>query len=212
MGGARGWLWWSIVLVAAGCSHSSGASRHEDPECWQAQGTRSQCGDSATLRLQVLITRGELEQAEALLVQAIAAGLVTQTVAERLRERLAEQKQQQSSDPKRPPPPIPSPDEPPAERRSCWTELPGYPVCQQLPEEYTFHSDRQAFEAMKQRLGAKNLVLHNPDPAQSGPCPQVGQHHNVRMSGKRAGSIVCCPCCVESANGPLSWKKCRIVW
>jgi hypothetical protein len=41
---------------------------------------RTKGGDSATLRIQVLITQGELEQAEALLVQAIAAGLVTQVL------------------------------------------------------------------------------------------------------------------------------------
>ncbi|HEX8702972.1 MAG TPA: hypothetical protein VF815_29315 [Myxococcaceae bacterium] len=164
----------------------------------------------------MLITRGELEQAEALLVQAIAAGLVTQTAEERLRERLAEQKQRQSSAPQRPLPPLlpkePRPDEPQAERRSCWTELPGHPVCQQLPEEYTFHSARQAFEAMKQRLEEKSLTLHKPEDTRGGPCPGLGQHFNVRMNGERAGSITCCPCCVETTQGPLQWTKCRIVW
>ncbi len=213
MGGASKWLRRGLLLLlAAGCGHASRTSHGTEPWCREDQGNHSHCGNSATLRIEVLMTRGELEQAEALLVQAIAAGLVSQTAADQLRERLAERKQHQSSDPKRPLPPIPSPDEPPAERRSCWTELPGYPVCQQLPEEYTFHSARQAFEAMKQRLGAKNLVLHNPDPTERGPCEEIGEHFNVRMNGKRAGSITCCPCCVESTNGLLTWTKCRIVW
>jgi hypothetical protein len=205
-----------LLRVAAGCSHPSHTSRDEASDPWEETGIRTKGGNSATLRIQVLIHRGQLQQAEELLVQALAAGLVTQEGAERLRERLAEQKQAQEPGPKRPLPPIlseeQSSEEPSRERRTCWTELPGYPVCQQLPEEYTFHSARQALEAMKQRLGAKNLILHNPDTPRSGPCEEIGEHFNVRMNGKRAGSITCCPCCVESTNGPFTWTKCRIVW
>jgi hypothetical protein len=90
--------------------------------------------------------------------------------------------------------------------------MPRYPVCRALPEEYSFHSARQALEAMKEQLDFKSLALHNPDPTESGPCPEVGEHYNVRMGKERAGSIVCCPCCVESDPMPLLWKKCRIVW
>jgi hypothetical protein len=212
MRGASRWLYRGVLLlVAAGCSHDSRATRS-----WEETGVRTKGGDSATFRIQVLIADGQLQQAEAMLVQTLAAGLLTQASAERLRERLSEQKERQGSDPKRPLPPIvsedPSTDDPSGERRTCWTELPDHPVCQQLPEEYTFHSARQALEAMKQRLGAKNLVLHNPDSPRSGPCEELGEHFNVRMNGQRAGSITCCPCCVESANGPLTWTKCRIVW
>jgi len=209
MGEARRWLCRGILLLllAAGCGHTSTTTRGGAPECEEDTGVRTRCGDSATLRIQLLITRGELAEAEALLVQALAAGLVTQAAAERLRERAAE---------RRPLPPIVSeesdPGEPSTQQRTCWTELPGYPVCQQLPSEYTFHSARQAFEAMKQRLDEKALTLHKPEATRGGPCPGLGQHINVRMNGSRAGSITCCPCCVETTQGPLQWTKCRIVW
>lgn len=217
MGSARGWLCGGLLLlVSTGCSHSSRASADEEPGSWEDTGLRTKGGDSATLRIQVLITQGQYEQAEAMLVQALAAGLVTQTAAERLRERLAEQKERQDPGSRRPVPPVLpedlSPDAPSSERRTCWTELPDHPVCQQLPEEYTFHSARQALEAMKQRLEEKALTLHKPEATNEGPCPRIGQHLNVRVNGKRAGSITCCPCCVEATQGPLKWTKCRIVW
>jgi hypothetical protein len=202
---ARGWLCRGLLLLlAAGCSHDS------------QTGVRTKGGDSATFRIQVLIADGQLQEAEAMLVQALAAGLVTQAAAVRLRERLAEQKERQSPEPKRPLPPTvpedPSPDDPSRDRRTCWTELPDHPVCQQLPSEYSFHSARQALEAMKQRLEEKSLTLHKPEATNEGPCPRLGEHFNVRMNGKRAGSIACCPCCVETTQGPLEWTKCRIVW
>jgi hypothetical protein len=138
---------------------------------------------------------------------------MAQETARQLRQQIKQRKEQQNPE-LRPPPPIRVEDlerEEPS-RRTCWTELPNYPVCQALPEEYSFHSHRQALEAMKQQLGAKNLVLHGLDSTESGPCPRFGEHYNVRMNGKRAGSIVCCPCCVENEPDPLKWKKCRIVW
>jgi hypothetical protein len=142
-----------------------------------------------------------LQQAEAYLVQAVAAGLVAREAATRLREKIAEREQQQQDA-----------DQDPSVPRGSETEMPTYPVCHELPEEYVFHSPRQALEAMEQRLGAKSLALHNEQPTLSGPCPGVGQHYNVRMNGQRAGSIVCCPCCVENQPRPLKWEKCRIVW
>jgi hypothetical protein len=147
------------------------------------------------------------------LVQAIAAGLVAREAATRLQEKIAERKQQPNADQDRRVPRGNLEDweieEP--QRRTCATEMPVYPMCRALPEEYVFHSPRQALEAMKQRLGDKSLVLHKAAVARSGPCRDIGDHYNVRLNGERAGSIVCCPCCVENEPRPLKWDKCRIV-
>jgi hypothetical protein len=166
------------------------------------------------LHIQALIAQSQVQEAEAYLVQAVAAGLVAREAATRLREKIAERKQQPNAEqaPRVPPRNLEDWEIEEPQRRTCETEMPTYPMCRTLPEEYVFHSYRQALEAMKQRLGAKSLALHNEDAAQSGPCPRVGTHYNVRVNGKRAGSIVCCPCCVESEPGPLKWEKCRIVW
>jgi hypothetical protein len=205
-----------LLLAVAGCSHGSSAEHERFPGTWAAEapGIRTKGGDSATAHIHALMAQGQFQQAEAYLVQAVAAGLVAREAATRLQEKIAERKQQQSSNHGERPPRGNLEDweieEP--QRRTCETEMPAYPICRELPEEYVFHSPRQALEAMKQRLGAKSLALHNKEPARSGPCPGVGEHYNVRMNGERAGSIVCCPCCVENEPGPLKWEKCRIVW
>lgn len=209
----RGWL----LLAVAGCSHGSGAGREQHPRAWAVEdsGTRTKGGDSATLHIQALIAQGQLQEAEAYLVQAIAAGLVAREAATRLREKIAEREQQQQDAEQDPPVPrgnLQDWETEETQRRTCETEMPTYPVCHELPAEYVFHSARQALEAMKERLGIKSLALHKPDVTRSGPCPGVGDHFNVRMDGERAGSIVCCPCCVESEPRPLRWEKCRIVW
>ncbi|WP_224368756.1 hypothetical protein [Hyalangium versicolor] len=134
--------------------------------------------------------------------------------ATRLREKLAERKQQQQDADQDPHVPHGNPEDWETEetqRRTCEREMPTYAICHELPEDYVFHSPRQAMDAMKQRLGATSLALHNAQRTRSGPCPDVGDPYNVRMNGQRAGSIVCCPCCVENAPRPLQWEKCRIV-
>ncbi len=213
------WLSRSLVLlVAAGCSHGSGATHQERLERTSTTdpGVRTKGGDSLTTRIPVLISQGRLQEAEALLEKAVIGGLIAHETERHLQERIERLKQQRNTKPRRLPPPIRSeelePGKPPHQRRDCRTELPDHPICRALPEEYAFHSAQQALAAMKQRLGAKNLVLHNPDPTRSGPCQWVGRHYNVRMNGERAGSIVCCPCCVESEPASLLWEKCRIVW
>lgn len=219
MRGRRSWRVRCLLLLAvAGCSHNSGTEREKPLEAWAAKdsGTRTKGGDSATLHIQALIAQGQFQKAEAYLIQAVASGLVAREAATRLQEKIAERKQQQNSDQDRHVPPSKledwQVDDLSHTERTCSTEMPTYPTCRELPEEYSFHSHRQALEAMKQRLGAKSLVLHNPVAARSGPCPDVGDHYNVRMNGERAGSIVCCPCCVENKPRPLKWEKCRIVW
>ena len=205
-----------FLLAVVGCSQGSGAGREQLPETWATEdsGNRTKGGDSATLHLQALIAQGQLHEAEAYLVQAIAAGLVAHEAATRLQEKIAERKQQQNAEqaPRVPPGNLEDWQIEDPQRRSCETEMPTYPICRALPEEYVFHSSHQALKAMKQLLGAKSLGLHSKAVTQSGPCPRVGDHYNIRMNGERAGSIVCCPCCVENEPGPLKWEKCRIVW
>lgn len=89
---------------------------------------------------------------------------------------------------------------------------PEAPLCYDLPEEYAFHSREQALAEMKARLGEKSLTLHNRLPTRQGPCPRMRTHYNVRLNGKKRGSIACCPCCVDTASGPIQWEKCRIFW
>lgn len=197
------------MLVPAGCAHTSRATPDEPT-------VRTKGGDSATARIPVLIAKGQLTEAEQLLLHAIAAGLLSREAATRLQEAIRQRRQQQpqQTGPERFPPVDPwvDPEDPSGERRSCSEELPNYPVCQDLPEEYTYHSVQQALGAMKQRLGAKNLALHNPDVARAGPCIGDGEHYNVRSNGERVGSIACCPCCVDADPRPITWTKCRIVW
>jgi hypothetical protein len=178
---------------------------------------RTKGGDSATVRIPILIANGELTEAEALLLHAIAGGLISREAASRMQEAIRQRRQQssQQTGPERSPPVEPwiAPEEDPSgERRNCRTELPDHPVCQDLPKDYTYHSYQQALDMVKQRLGAKNLTLHNPEETRAGPCPQIGRHYNVRRNGERAGSIVCCPCCVDADPKPVTWTKCRIVW
>jgi hypothetical protein len=99
------------------------------------------------------IAQGQLQQAEAYLVEAVAAGLIAREAATRLQEKIAERKQQQNSAPDRRVSPrnLEDFEIEETERRTCATEMPDYPVCRELPDGYSFHSPRQALEAMKHR-------------------------------------------------------------
>jgi hypothetical protein len=96
--------------------------------------------------------------------------------------------------------------------KTCRSEFPKLIVCLSLPEEYTFPSEGAALATMKRKLSNKNLSLRKPDETEVGPCPGDGQHFNVRDGGERAGSITCCPCCVEGPPTPREEGRCRIVW
>jgi hypothetical protein len=95
---------------------------------------------------------------------------------------------------------------------TCATAHPELPLCLSLPLGYTYFSPREALDAMKAAVGDKNLSLHNPDATTGGPCPGLGTHYNVRSRGKRVGSIVCCPCCSNTPQGPITSTRCRIIW
>jgi hypothetical protein len=186
-----------VLLLHAGCVHGSGNFQAEPSG--RACNTGGQ--SSASVRINLLIAEGQYAEAETLLLNAIDCGLLAAEVASQLRARLhhlaARETEAKESSSRQP---------------ICRSEHPDHPVCQELPEEYSYHSTRQALEAMSSTLKEKSLALHNPDRTQKGPCPRLGVHYNVRRGGQRAGSIVCCPCCVDTGSGPLTWMKCRIVW
>jgi hypothetical protein len=96
--------------------------------------------------------------------------------------------------------------------KSCRSEFPKLIVCLSLPEEYTFPSEGAALATMKTKLGKKDLRLQNEEATEFGPCPGDGKHFNVRQGKERAGSITCCPCCMEGPPAPKEIKRCRIVW
>lgn len=108
MRSARSWLCRGLLLLAvAGCSHGSSTGRQELPAPRATEDSEicTRCGDSATLHIQALIAQGQLRKAEAYLVQAIAAGLLSREAATRLQEKLAERNQQQSPESDRRAPP-----------------------------------------------------------------------------------------------------------
>lgn len=206
MGVWRAVLCCGVMLVPGGCVHTSSATADKPT-------VRTKGGDSATARIPILIAEGKLVEAEQILLHAIAAGLLSREAATRWQEAIRQRREQQSQQtgPKRPPPRV-DPEDPSGERRNCGTALPNHPVCQDLPENYTYHSAHQALGVMKQSLGVKDLILHKPADTVTGPCPFLGKHFNVRSNGERAGSIVCCPCCVDADPRPIEWTRCQIVW
>lgn len=203
------------VLLVAGCGHGASPLRAPPEEALE-EGVRTKGGTTATSRVPILLARGEYAEAEVLIVELLKAGQLSQIEAERLR-REARRLKEQRTDSGRKPPPVeprgPAEEEPPQESgRTCGLTFPTHPMCSELPGEYTFASSHAALDAMRRRLGEKSLKKHHPDVADEGPCPNLGAHYNVRLNGKRMGSITCCPCCVDTAKGPITWEKCRIVW
>lgn len=198
----------SGVFLVACASHVIRAGVAEDAYAHDG-GVRAKGGSSAAWRIQVLIGNGQYAEAEALIAESLAAGLLTRAEGEGLRDQVrqadAHENKGEDSEPKRPPPLV-------KERATCSSQFPSIRMCAALPEEYSFHSEQQALAAMKIRLGKKNLGLHDVAVATEGPCADIGTHFNVRLNGKREGSIACCPCCVNTESGPIEWTKCRIVW
>lgn len=64
------------------------------------------------------------------------------------------------------------------------------------------------------RFGGNNNSTHNESPITTGPCfgtLGAGLHWNVRLKGKRIGSIVSCTCCRDTESGPVLEKKYKAV-
>jgi hypothetical protein len=110
--------------------------------------------------------------------------------------------------------PVPIDRDKTKEKPNCMKAFPNFKQCTSLPERYGFKSQQAALAYLKKQTGISDLSLRSPAASQSGPCPGQGEHFNVRSSGdknKYTGSIVCCPCCQETPNGPVAGKKCGIV-
>lgn len=77
--------WGSITLLLTSCGHGAVRQRdtlhHSHP---MDDGVRTKGGDSATLRIRVLIAKGEYAQAEVLIAEAVAAGLLARAQGELL--------------------------------------------------------------------------------------------------------------------------------
>jgi hypothetical protein len=106
---------------------------------------------------------------------------------------------------------IPIPADPEV-RQTCEATYPSHQICSSLPADYTFSGVGAALAVMKTTLGDKSLRTHNPDRTELGPCPRIGTHYNVRQGRERAGSITCCPCCMDGPAGSALSTRCRIHW
>ena len=95
--------------------------------------------------------------------------------------------------------------------RNCSTAFPDLPSCGSLPQGYTFPSPQAALNHLKTKLGNPDLSLRSPAPTTGGPCPGLGTHYGVRHGRDHVASIVCCPCCMDTPQGPVVATRCRIV-
>jgi hypothetical protein len=97
------------------------------------------------------------------------------------------------------------------EKRTCATAYPGVRLCDSLPPEFIYASPQAALNALKVRTGDPSLRLTSAAPSQSGPCPGTGTHYGVKSGGTYVASISCCPCCRDTAQGPVLLTRCRII-
>lgn len=105
-------------------------------------------------------------------------------------------------------PPVPD-DSPP--KRNCSTEHPDIILCFNLPDFYMYSSTQAAFRVLRDQNQGQTLRMEKTRPAESGPCEGTGTHTSVRSGGAYIASIVCCPCCTDTAGGPSLSTKCGIV-
>lgn len=86
------------ILFAGGCSHQNNAVRQEPDTGWVAdtadadapgEGVRVKGGNSVSTRIWVLINNGQFVEAEALIAEATASGLVAAPMATRMLDRIA---------------------------------------------------------------------------------------------------------------------------
>lgn len=103
---------------------------------------------------------------------------------------------------------------------------PGKPTCESLQrttckklrdeEGYRYDSMQAAKDALENacsREDGETITLrkarNDPTTTTSGPCPGAGQHYSMfDQYGEKRGSIVGCPCCVDTESGPIT----RWVW
>jgi hypothetical protein len=202
------WLMCGAVLIA--CTHGSAREDAAAGAYGPEESVRTKGGSSAAFRINALIRSGQYAEAEALIAESAASGLLTMGAAEELRDKVRKgsdeqkDKNEEDTEPKRPFPHV---------KLTCETAHSNLKMCYRLPDGYKFQSRQSALVDMKRSSGKNNLSLHGEDPTEGGPCPGIGTHFNVRLNGRREGSIVCCPCCLDnSERGPMELEKCRIVW
>jgi hypothetical protein len=132
-----------------------------------------------------------------------------------LRDAVRRQRQPQPAPQAQPEPKTQAPPHTQAEKqgrkKTCATEYPDVPLCDSLPQGYTYRSAQAALAALKVRTGNPSLRLVSDAPSTSGPCPGTGRHYGVKSGGEYIASISCCPCCQDSPTGPVLLTRCRII-
>jgi hypothetical protein len=98
------------------------------------------------------------------------------------------------------------------QKKSCATEYPDLNLCTELPAKYVYNSESAAFSAIKSALQVKNLKKVSYFETDSGPCPGQGQHIGVKDGGTYVASIVSCPCCVDTEDGPVLSERFAVIW
>ena len=92
------WLLYALIALAAwGCSHREGSLSGEELGSWSPvpsaydEPEEAVCSEGGTFsaRIWVLIAKGEFAQAEALIAEGTAAGLISKPVANRMLERIS---------------------------------------------------------------------------------------------------------------------------
>ena len=82
-----------LVILATGCSHGSKSIQAWDSRITYTddfdEGVRTKGGNTASTRIWVLINNGQFAEAEALIAEAKAAGLVAAPEAARMLDRIA---------------------------------------------------------------------------------------------------------------------------
>ncbi|QRK12624.1 hypothetical protein JQX13_22890 [Archangium violaceum] len=85
------------ILLSGGCSHQNNAVRQEPDTGWVAdtadadvpgEGVRLKGGNSVSARIWVLINNGQFAEAEALIAEAKASGLIAAPMATRMMDRI----------------------------------------------------------------------------------------------------------------------------
>jgi hypothetical protein len=91
-------------------------------------------------------------------------------------------------------------------KEKCSVNYSSYDSC----ARFSFTSITNALNALKKRTGIKNLTKHHIESAEKCKIGEgIGTHCNVRSGSVIIASILCCPCCEDTANGPIIKTKCK---
>ena len=105
------------------------------------------------------------------------------------------------------------------ESESCTDKYPNLKECWEIDYPYDGtdmnKARERAFKTMKKKYKNEELKMEKEVDANKGPCyKKGGKHTNVKIirTNDYAGSIVCCPCCLDESKGPVTEAKCDIVY